>query len=184
MLCLRSLIIVSAFCAEAFVGPRHVSPKQAQRSEHAETAIATQPTEGYRLDPDHVANLARKELTHILILPGFATSTNDYTAEGSLAPNLAGKGGWARDQIHVLPVERLDWLTVWQHGLVDFDFLAALSGLPGRGAPPDRLPYRWYLKRVAEAVRGIDNQVKSKHGVNAKAKIILIGHSAGGWLGR
>ena len=180
---------MSPFCAEAFVGLRHFPPKKSQHSEQrhdvvAKTAIATQPTEGCRLDPNSVANMARKELTHILILPGFAASTSDYKKEGSLVPTLAGKGGWARDLIHVLPVERLDWLRVWQNGLMDFDFLAALSGLPGRAAPPDRLPYRWYLKRVAEAVRGIDNQVKSKHGVNAKAKIILIGHSAGGWLGR
>lgn len=179
--------VISAMSTEAFRQPNHFTPAQRFKREgvvFAEVeAAAAVLIQGRRLDPNDVANLTRKELTHLLILPGFASSTNDYTQEGSLAPSL-GMCGWQKEHIHVLPMERTDWLSVWKYGLMDSDFIAALTGGSGSGAPPDRLPYRWYLKRVAQAVRDIDRQVKSEQGPNAKAKIILIGHSAGGWLGR
>lgn len=139
---------------------------------------------GQRLNPNDVAKSVRKEVTHILILPGFAQSTSDYTKEGSLAPNLIGRGGWKKEQIHALPVKRLDWLSTIMHGMMDVDFVAALMGMPGNGAPPDRLPYLWYLRRVAKAIREIDESVKADHGPDGSAKVILVGHSAGGWLAR
>jgi hypothetical protein len=141
--------------------------------------------EGRRINPREIAAAARKDCTHILICPGFATSTEDYTCEGSLAPNLVGRGGWKDENIHVLPVERSDWLNVWTSGLRDLNFIGALLGRPdSQGMPPDAEPYRWYLKRIARAIRDIDDGVKAEFGPNAAAKVILIGHSAGGWLAR
>lgn len=141
--------------------------------------------EGPRINPREIAAAARKDCTHILICPGFATSTEDYTCEGSLAPNLVGRGGWKDENIHVLPVERFNWLNVYNGGLRNLTFIGALLGLPdSHGMPPDAEPYRWYLKRIARAIRDIDEGVKADFGPNAGAKVILIGHSAGGWLAR
>lgn len=142
-------------------------------------------SKGRRLNPADVAKAARKECTHVLICPGFATSSKDYSEEGSLAPNLVGRNGLKKEQVHVLPMKRTDWLSIWPEGLKDKDFVSALVGIPGaKGAPPDHMPYRWYLKRVAQVIRQIDQGVKDQYGDDTNAKVILIGHSAGGWLAR
>jgi pimeloyl-ACP methyl ester carboxylesterase len=125
---------------------------------------------------EQLATAGSPEHTHILILPGFATETEDYTRPGSLAPNLL-KRGWEQSQVHVLPMKRLDWSTTIVRGAMDKNFWQG-------SARPDGPAYSWYLSRVASEIRKIDNQVKKEHGENAKAKIVLVGHSAGGWLAR
>ena len=119
---------------------------------------------------------AAPEHTHILILPGFCTETEDYTRPGSLAPNLL-KRGWDESQVHVLPMKRIDWATTLVCGAIDKNFWQG-------SAKPDGPAYSWYLSRVANEIRNIDTQVKKEHGEHAKAKIVLVGHSAGGWLAR
>lgn len=113
---------------------------------------------------------------HILILPGFGTKSEDYTRDGSLAPNLVNRG-WNQDQVHVLPVNRIDWINAIILGALDGDYLKGM-------ATPLSAAYLWYIHRVSDEIRKIDQQVKKDHGENAKAKIILVGHSAGGWLAR
>ena len=119
------------------------------------------------------------ENTHILILPGFSTSTDDYTKKGSLKPNLMNRG-WSNENVHVLPVEKHDWFTntIFQGMILRaYDFFNSQI-------KPNSPAYSWYLNRVASEIERIDQSVKSQHGPNAKAKVILVGHSAGGWLAR
>ena len=115
---------------------------------------------------------------HILILPGFGTRSEDYTRDDSLAPNLVNRG-WKEDQVHVLPVSRIDWMNALVLGACDGDYLKGM-------ATPLSAAYLWYIHRVADEIRKIDEQVKKEANgnSNAKAKIILVGHSAGGWLAR
>lgn len=77
------------------------------------------------------------------------------------------KRGWQDDQINVLPVERLDWLNVFLRGALDLDFWKS-------NAPPTKPAFSWYLERIAAQVESLGEN----------ERIILLGHSAGGWLGR
>ena len=112
---------------------------------------------------------ALKDRLHIVILPGFMTSADDYTKAGSLAPNLQARG-LSKHHVHVLPVQRPDWARIFLGGMTDLEFWK------GRAAP-NRPAYAWYLERVAQTINEITTQDPS-------AKIVLLGHSAGGWLAR
>ena len=121
--------------------------------------------------------LSPPQNTHILILPGFGTESDDYMKQGSLVPNLL-KRGWDRRQVHVLPVSRNDWMThTIFRSMLDLSFWQAK-------ASPLSPAYRWYLYRTAKAIRQINTEVEQQYGGSIKAKTILVGHSAGGWLAR
>jgi hypothetical protein len=109
----------------------------------------------------------------ILVLPGFGNDAADYFLEdeqhGSLVQSLR-KRGWTQEQIRVLPVSRGDWLQVFWKGLWDVKFWQGT-------ADPTRPAYRWYLARAAESIR--DLSTDGSGGV-----VVLLCHSAGGWLGR
>jgi hypothetical protein len=119
----------------------------------------------------------------ILILPGFGNDSSDYLLEqapqGSLVNSLL-KRGWQKEQIYVLPVKRSDWIQVFTSGLFDVQFWQGI-------APPTRPSFRWYIKRIADCINEMtttnDNDAKATNDNNT-VKILLIGHSAGGWLGR
>lgn len=137
--------------------------------------------------PDHL---------RILILPGFGNDSLDYflaqAPHGSLVTSLQ-KRGWKPDRIAVLPVRRADWVQVFGKGALDGDFWKGT-------ADPTRPAYRWYLDRVASAVHdltstdddgGIDADGDGNRGEelpktssSSPLQVILVGHSAGGWLGR
>jgi pimeloyl-ACP methyl ester carboxylesterase len=106
------------------------------------------------------------EHVKVLILPGFGNDSIDYTSDRSLVSSLEERG-WKKEQIRVLPVERSDWLQVFLRGLFDWKFWVAT-------AAPTRPAFRWYLDRIAQEIAELDDD----------EKIILLGHSAGGWLGR
>lgn len=141
---------------------------------------------GYGNSPGaHVSSkMPCQEHTHILICPGFATEASDYKQAGSLVSSLISHGGWNKNNIHVLPVKRSKWITPIAKGILDSDYIGALAGLPDRKCPPDRPPYRWYIQLISKEVSKIDRKVKAQYGKDAKAKIIVMGHSAGGWLAR
>lgn len=122
----------------------------------------------------------------ILILPGFGNNMSDYYLpqfpEGSLVQSLQ-KRGWKEDAIRVLPLsKRSDWLQVFYKGALDPQFWAGQ-------APPVRPAFAWYLQRIADTVRemrvckndGDDDDITK---ATPSPQIILIGHSAGGWLAR
>lgn len=106
------------------------------------------------------------ENVKVLILPGFGNDSIDYTIDRSLVSSLEERG-WKKEQIRVLPVERFDWLQVFLRGLLDWKFWVA-------SAAPTRPAFRWYLDRIAQEIAELKDD----------EKIILLGHSAGGWLGR
>jgi hypothetical protein len=106
------------------------------------------------------------ENVKLLILPGFGNDSSDYTMEKSLVSSLQGRG-WKSEQISVLPVQRSDWLKVFLRGALDWKFWTSQAG-------PARPAFRWYLERISEQIASLQED----------EKIILVGHSAGGWLGR
>jgi pimeloyl-ACP methyl ester carboxylesterase len=104
----------------------------------------------------------------LLILPGFGNDSSDYLLPGSLVENLQ-KRGWSSHQIRVLPVHRLDWLQVFALGALDVQFWQGT-------AAPTRPAYKWYLTRVAQQIKDLTRENNDK--------VVLICHSAGGWLAR
>mmetsp|Transcript_63890 Transcript_63890/g.71522 ORF Transcript_63890/g.71522 Transcript_63890/m.71522 type:complete len:455 (-) Transcript_63890:101-1465(-) len=111
----------------------------------------------------------------VVICPGFGNDSIDYdtpleqAAEVGLQSVLARRG-FAATQIYTVPIKRQDWLRV-ATGLLDIpDFYV------GR-AKPTGLGYGWYVKRLKETV---DRAYTESGG----EKVLVIGHSAGGWLAR
>jgi pimeloyl-ACP methyl ester carboxylesterase len=108
----------------------------------------------------------------ILILPGFGNESNDYLLEQAPQGSLVGslkKCGWKDEQIRVLPLERSDWLQVFLRGAVNLDFWLSKA--------PPKIAFGWYLDRVAE-------QIKELTVDKEDSKVVLVCHSAGGWLAR
>eukprot|EP00929_Paragymnodinium_shiwhaense_P007022 TRINITY_DN110982_c0_g1_i1.p1 TRINITY_DN110982_c0_g1~~TRINITY_DN110982_c0_g1_i1.p1 ORF type:complete len:576 (+),score=94.46 TRINITY_DN110982_c0_g1_i1:59-1729(+) len=97
----------------------------------------------------------------IVILPGLGNDSGDYT---DLIRLLAKDGHTAA----VVPVVRPDWLR---------NALGLLDSSYWEGTLQPRPVLDWYLDRLAALIDGKDRPV-SENGV------ILLGHSAGGWLGR
>jgi pimeloyl-ACP methyl ester carboxylesterase len=109
----------------------------------------------------------------IVILPGFGNASRDYTApfgneDASLAAALAGRGF---TNVHVVSVERKDWIKVGKMVFTTGYWTGNLNSTdPG---------YTWYLERVKETVEAAQKSAPSDN-----QKVILVGHSAGGWLAR
>lgn len=110
--------------------------------------------------------------TPVVICPGFGNDSIDYLTPLS-QPREAGfisaleRRGF--ENISTVPVKRSDWVRV-AGGLLDMGFYTN-SALPtGRG-------YGWYIKRLKECV---DIAYEESGG----ERVLLIGHSAGGWLAR
>lgn len=109
----------------------------------------------------------------VLILPGFGNDSDDYflkqALQGSLTESLL-KRGWAEEQVRVMPLSRPEWLQVFLNGVWDRKFWQA-------DAAPTRAAYNWYLSRVAQNVHELTSD-------DDNVKVVLVGHSAGGWLAR
>jgi len=104
----------------------------------------------------------------LLILPGFGNASEDYLLpafpEGSLVGSLV-KRGWEEENITILPLKRTDWLQVL-NGLFDPLFWKG-------EADPTRPAFRWYLDRVFSCLENAPTD-----------RVVVLGHSAGGWLSR
>lgn len=114
----------------------------------------------------------------VVICPGFGNDSIDYDrpleqpAEVGLISVLERRG-FDPSQIYTVPVKRSDWIRV-AGGLLDFpDFYLG-------NAKPTGFGYGWYVKRVKETV---DLAYEQQEDGN-KEKVLVIGHSAGGWLAR
>lgn len=111
----------------------------------------------------------RPQSLPVVILPGFGNATRDYVApfgkpDDSLKSALVRRG----IQSFVVPVERKDWFRVGRMALTMDYYRGRCTTHPG---------YSWYLERVKETV----NAAVSSSGSD---KVLLVGHSAGGWLAR
>ena len=110
-----------------------------------------------------------------VILPGFGNDQMDYTtplnlpAEVGLAGSLSRRGV---KQVSVVPIVRSQWLNV-ARGLTDPKFVLG-------DAQPNGPTYNWYLQA---AKRTVEDAVAAAP-PNSDGRVVLLGHSAGGWLAR
>lgn len=113
--------------------------------------------------------------TYDFILLGFGNDSIDYKApleqdEEVGLISVLGRRGFDKEKIYTVPIKRSDWFNV-ARGL--FDIPAFYTG----NAKADGLGYGWYLKRLRDT---IDLAYEESGG----EKVLLLAHSAGGWLAR
>jgi len=112
--------------------------------------------------------------TPVVICPGFGNDLIDYY-EPLKQPREIGlvsaleRRGFDPELIFTVPVQRLDWLRV-AGGLFDPKFYTN-SALPTGGG------YGWYVQRLKETI----DQAYEK---SICERVLILGHSAGGWLAR
>ena len=104
----------------------------------------------------------------VVVLPGFGNDKADYATPLGLPEEtgLAAALGRRGFRVEVVPVARGDWLQVLTRGGRDPDFL--LFEKARRTSPA----FRWYADKVSETLGKVDGPV------------LLVGHSAGGWLAK
>jgi pimeloyl-ACP methyl ester carboxylesterase len=111
----------------------------------------------------------------VVICPGFGNDSIDYDTPLKQPSDVGLKSvltrrGFDSSQIYTVPVKRSDWIKV-AGGLFDVpDFYLGTAKPTGFG-------YGWYVRRLKET---IDIAYEESGG----EKVLLIGHSAGGWLAR
>jgi hypothetical protein len=111
----------------------------------------------------------------IVICPGFGNDSIDYDMplnqpkSYGLQTILSNKG-FNINNIYTTPVKRVDWIRVGS-GLFD------IPNFYTNNAKPDGLGYGWYVRRLKETV---DVAFEESGG----EKVIVLAHSAGGWLAR
>lgn len=115
-----------------------------------------------------VAMVARPDV-EIVVCPGFGNDELDYIAPLGQSEGLVGSLQRRGFSTRVVPVKRRDWINV-ARGLADWKFIR------GRGEPEGGA-FRWYIEKLWETV----NDVRKE---DAAKQIVLVGHSAGGWLAR
>mmetsp|Transcript_33306 Transcript_33306/g.36852 ORF Transcript_33306/g.36852 Transcript_33306/m.36852 type:complete len:338 (+) Transcript_33306:122-1135(+) len=111
----------------------------------------------------------------VVICPGFGNDVIDYEAplEQSKDVGLVSvleRRGFDSKNIYIVPIKRPDWLRV-ALGLFDIPNFYTNSALP------TGLGYGWYVKRLKETIDKAYNESGNK-------KVLVIAHSAGGWLAR
>ena len=110
--------------------------------------------------------------TPIVILPGFGNADVDYKTpfnqpeDKGFCAVLARRGF---DDVTVVKLPRWEWVRV-AAGLFDLDFWLNRQ-------KPESIAYGWYVERARRTI--VD---ASKRG--GGARVLVIGHSAGGWLAR
>ena len=108
----------------------------------------------------------------VVILPGFGNADIDYKTpfnqpeEKGLAAALGRRGF---DEVTILNLPRWEWIRV-AGGLFDPDFWLNRQR-------PESLAYGWYLERARQTIVATSERCGG-------ARVLVIGHSAGGWLAR
>ncbi len=111
----------------------------------------------------------------VVICPGFGNDSIDYDTplEQSKEVGLTSvltRRGFVPQQIYTVPIKRSDWIRV-AGGLLDIPNFYTGNALP------TGLGYGWYIQRLKDTV---DLAYEESGG----EKVLLIAHSAGGWLAR
>lgn len=111
--------------------------------------------------------------TPVVLCPGFGNDRIDYVeplqqpADVGLVSVLQRRGF---SNVHIVPVARGDWVRV-AGGLLDVPAFYTNTALPtGRG-------YGWYIQRLKDTVN-------EAYEASGGQRVLLLGHSAGGWLAR
>eukprot|EP01082_Thalassiosira_pseudonana_P013507 g11796.t1 g11796 contig6:604272-605438(+) len=111
----------------------------------------------------------------VVICPGFGSDQIDYqnpleqgTEKGFVTALV--RRGFNPDLIKVMPLERYEWIRV-AGGL--FDIPNFYTG----NCRPDGLGYGWYVNRLR-------NTIEEAYNLSGGEKVLMVGHSAGGWLAR
>ena len=110
----------------------------------------------------------------VVVCPGFGNDSIDYSnplEQGETQGFVTAlvKRGFNPELISVLPLKRYEWVRV-AGGLFELDFYLGT-------AKPTGLGYGWYVRRLRQTIQ----EAYEKAGGE---RVVLIGHSAGGWLGR
>lgn len=120
--------------------------------------------------------------TPVVICPGFGNDQIDYY-EPLKQPREVGlvaaleRRGFNPELIFTIPIERSDWIRV-AGGLLDWNFYTN-KALPTGGG------YGWYVQRFRDTVdRAYDSATIGTDNDNNSGRVLVIGHSAGGWLAR
>ena len=119
------------------------------------------------------SNYNVKKNVPIVIVPGFGNDSFDYVAplgqpeEVGFVSCLARRG---LDNVKIVPIKRWEWVKV-AGGFTDINFYRNCALPTGNG-------YGWYVKRIQQTI----NEAYEECG--SDEKVIIMGHSAGGWLAR
>jgi pimeloyl-ACP methyl ester carboxylesterase len=118
---------------------------------------------------DKISGMTRKPT--IVICPGFGNAVVDYVYPLGADESWGFRSALERRgySVKIVPVERWDWIRVAM-GLFDPAFWQSNQS-------PSGWAYGWYLQRTRETV-------ESCHHQNGGQSVLLVGHSAGGWLAR
>jgi len=113
----------------------------------------------------------------IIILPGFGNDQVDYISPNGFPKEVGLQAALHRrgvGNVLVVPIDRLQWLNV-ARGLTDLKFVAG-------DAQPEGPAFSWYVHKAKATV---ERAFAARHAVGADdARVVLLGHSAGGWLAR
>ena len=110
--------------------------------------------------------------TPIVILPGFGNADVDYKTPFNQPEELGFCSVLARrgfEDVTVVELPRWEWVRV-AGGLFDLDFWLNRQ-------KPESLAYGWYVERARRTIVAASER-------NGGARVLVIGHSAGGWLAR
>lgn len=119
-----------------------------------------------------------KDAPPFVVLPGFGNAAVDYISplgqpeEVGLAAALQRRGV---NLVEVVPIDRSNWLNVLR-GVLDINFLKG-------DAQPDGPAFDWYLQLARATVEGAVEALQQESS-DIDARVVLLGHSAGGWLAR
>ena len=154
-------------------GP-HLAPRKNPSfpSSRSPQKTATPPTRAFAPTTDTNTTttvLAPPDAPPFIILPGFGNANRDYEApfgnpDASLVTALQRRGFSS----FVVPCRRKDWFNVGKMIFTRGYWTGDCDTLPG---------YAWYLDRLRDTVAHARESTGS-------SKVILCGHSAGGWLAR
>lgn len=142
----------------------------------AATAAAMHPTSlrSVILAPRRVSHLTLAEIegSPVIIIPGFGNANIDYVAPLGQPEETGFRAALQRrgfTDVRILPVERIEWVRVI------FGLILAIVWRPL--ATPSGPAYNWFVQRLR-------NAVDEAHAQSGGERVLLVGHSAGGWLAR
>jgi len=137
--------------------------------------LSTIPSYHYAFSSSSPSSKTKIKQTPVVICPGFGNDSIDYLRPLSQPRSTSfiaslERRGFNPSLIYTVPIKRIEWARVIFGGLLDIPRFYTGNALP------TGLGYGWYVQRLKETV----DRVYEESG----EKVLLVGHSAGGWLAR